>query len=214
MTEEIQKTDTPSILIARDIEHLIEGLLEAEAKLEHGYARLGFLLKEVSEKKYWQVLGYDSFGKYMAHLSEKYNKGRSQLYHYFGTVKELAPYVTEEQLNQMGIAKAAELKGAAKVGRLSEEIITQATDPNVTVKDVRKLLFDATDPQPESKGDWLDLDFSFYVSPDEKELIMSAIQAAIRAGDIGNDLKPWQRNKKIVLVWCMEFLGSNSEVLP
>lgn len=218
MSEEIvlKPQDDVAHLRIQEVDKMIEDLLAAEHKLEHGYATLGGLLMEVQNNKYWQDLGYPSFGKYISHLSEKHHKGRSQLYHYFGTVKELAPFVEPEALNEMGISKAAELKPFARAGTLTPEIVEQAKDSKVTVKDLRKILFDSDTPDVVNspKGEWLDLDFSFYVSADEKLVITSALQAAKRTDPIlPVGQKPWQIAKDVVLKWAMEYLSVHSGTL-
>src|SRR5579885_555742 len=106
-TEIISVAEAQNVLT--EVNSLIDKLAKAEAGLEKGYARLGFLLTEVSEKGYWRG-DYESFGAYMQALSERYGRGRTQLYAYFSTVRELKPYVDEKQLNDMGIAKAGEIK--------------------------------------------------------------------------------------------------------
>jgi hypothetical protein len=210
---EVAQEDDIAHLRIQEVETMIQDLLAAEHKLEHGYATLGSLLAEVQSNKYWQALGYPSFGKYIAHLSETYNKGRSQLYHYFGTVKELAPFIAKEELNEMGISKAAELKPFARAGTLTPEIIEQAKNPKTTVKDLRKILFDSDQPEgtpTTPKGEWLDLEAAFYVTADEKSEILDALKAAANTDPIEPvGSKPWQKMKNIIIKMSREYLSSN-----
>ena len=215
MSEEIvlKPQDDVAHLRIQEVDSMIEELLAAEHKLEHGYATLGGLLMEVQNNKYWQDLGYPSFGKYISHLSEKHHKGRSQLYHYFGTVKELAPFVEPEALNEMGISKAAELKPFARAGTLTPEIVEQAKDSKVTVKDLRKILFDSDEvegaPQTQ-KGEWLDLECAFYVTSEEKKEILDALKAAANTDPIEPiSAKPWQKMKSIIIKMSREYLAGH-----
>lgn len=195
------------------VDKLISELLTAEGLLEHGYAKLGYLLTEVSEHRYWEAAGLESFGEYIKSLSEKYNRGRTQLYHYFSTVKELKPYLTEDQLNEMGIAKANEIRKSVKQTGFppKEEIISEAVKPGVTTATVRKLLFEATNRPADEKGTWMDFE-GFYVTEDERLVIRSAFEAAWRTDPIVSKSVPdWTRRKEAVLRMAMEYLAEHGD---
>jgi len=219
MSEAIIKvTDGPGSeleanIALKAVQTLIENLLQAEGLLEHGYAKLGYLLTEVSEHRYWLAAGFESFGEYIKSLSEKYNRGRTQLYHYFSTVKELKPYLKEAQLNEMGIAKANEIRKSVKQTGFppKDEIIEQALKPEVTTAIVRKLLFESTNRPPDEKGTWMDFE-GFYVTPDERLVINSAFEAAWRTDPVvQKDVPAWVRRKEAILRMAMEFLAEHGD---
>jgi hypothetical protein len=196
---------------AEQVNQQISELLAAESKIEAGYSRLGTLLYEVSVKKYWQPLGYHSFGKYMEAISEKHNKSRSQLYNYFSTVREISPYINQEQMIEIGIAKAAKLaKSIKKTGfPPSQETINYALDSKVTAQDFTRILFedDLETPPP---GEWYSQE-GFYVSPEEKLVIESAEEAAARVDPaLKPDIPDHVRRKEIRLRLSMEFLSTHA----
>lgn len=197
------------------IDFLVTRLAMAEESLEQGYAKLGYLLTEVSEKGYWRGQ-YESFGKYVLAVGDKFSKGKTQIYNYFSTVRELKDHVSETQLGQMGISKASELRRAVKSSGVgpSQEIISEAVKPEVTVADVRKLLFDAKQIPAEDaeKSQWLDLEAAFYVTADEKTVIQEAIKLAERTDPIiQKDIKQSARMKEIILRFAIEYANSHGE---
>lgn len=194
---------------AAKVDLLITELLTAEARLENDYAKLGHLLVDVHKNLYWKYIGFHSFGEYMKELSEKYRKGRTQLYHYFSTVRELSPYITEVQLNEMGIAKAAELKKSVKRSGFppTPDVIEQAMSHEVTTSNLRRILFES-DNAVDDRGLWMDQE-GFYVTEDEKTVIMSADELALRIDPaVSPDVPDWVRRKEIRLRQAMEFLGA------
>ena len=116
----------------------------------------------------------------------------------------------------MGITKASELRRAVKNSGVSpsQEIISAAANPTVTVAEVRKLLFDAKQlPAEEAeKSEWLDLEAAFYVTADEKLIIQEAIKLAERTDPIiQKDLKPSARIKEVILRFAIEYANSHGE---
>lgn len=214
MNEEIIEVQERVKYTAGQVDKLIASLLGAEKMLDGGYARLGLLLSEVNEKQYWKELGQESFGQYVKTLSEKYNRGRTQLYAFFSTAKELRPYITEQQLTDMGIAKASEIKKSLKRTSVppSDEIIAQAVNPKVTNKELKKLLFDSTNQTQEEKGTWVDIGGCYF---NEEELLVyrSAREAALRTDPIVNtkDTPEWTQTKEFILRTCMEYLAAHGE---
>lgn len=191
-----------------DVESLAAKLGAAEAQLEHGYGKLAYMLKEVSEERCWEG-SYESFGAFLNHLKEQHKVGRASLYSYLATAKALSGDVNEEQLSEMGISKALVLKAAKETNfSLPENAVEKALDPDVTVKDLKELLFAAQDGPKLDNSQWLDLNFSFYVTDDEKLVLESAANAARRIDPpIKEDLKQSAIAKEIALRWAQEFLG-------
>lgn len=201
----------PSVLA--EIDTLISNLAAAEEGLESGYAKLGFLLTEVSEHSYWRGR-YASFNEYIAAIGQKFHRGRTSLYSYFGTVRDLKDHVPAEQLAQIGIGKAQELARALKSSGVgpSAEIIKEAVKSTVSVKDVRKLLYDSKQLGESETGEWLDLDMSGFVTADQKLLILSALKSADRTDPvIQPTVKASARNIERMTRFSMEYLNSHGE---
>jgi hypothetical protein len=194
-----------------EVEKLAAQLGEAESQLEKGYGALAFRLKEISENRHWEF-SYASFGEFLKHIQEAHKLGRAQLYRYMAVARELDGVVTEKQLTDMGISKAEELlKAHDKNPILPANAVENALDPEVTTRDLKKILFSA-DNEPETEdGLWLDLDCSCMVTAEEKEVILSTFNAA-RHGDpaVDDKLKPAAQRKLMLLKICMEYLGANS----
>jgi hypothetical protein len=196
----------------QEVETLVSVLADAEGRLEKGYARLAFMLKEISEQRYWEP-AYKSFGKFLDHLSQDFNLKKSQLYSYLSTARELGGTVTEEQLNSMGISKACVLRDTkvATGGVVADSVITAALDPKVTVEDLKKLLYDSSILTAPEDGVWMNLDFSCYVTDEEKSTIDDAANAARHLDpSIDEKMKPSAQMKEILLRWSREFLAAYS----
>lgn len=197
-----------------EVETLVGQLSNAENELEKGYAHLAFLLKEVSEKRYWEG-EHESFGDYLGHLSQTYNLGKSQLYSYLSTARDLNGDVTEAQLNSMGISKALAVRGQKNAtGSISGTVMEAALDPQVTVRDIKKLIFEETNAAPTEDSAWMDLDMSCYVSDEERREIQDAANAARHLDPpINDELKTHQVRKEILLRFAREFLGQYSDAI-
>lgn len=212
---EIVKYEGNSVIEAEaaadEVNKIIAGLLTAESQLDNGYVKLGHMLYEVQKNLYWKYVGFSSFGDYMKSLADKYNKGRTQLYQYVATVRELSPYINETQMNEMGIAKAMTLKTSVKRTGFppTEETIIKAMDPNTTTKELRTLLCEV-DGVKEEKGTWLDRE-GYYVTDEERLVITSADEAALRTDPpVPQDAPDWVKRKEIALRQAMEYLGAHS----
>lgn len=200
--------------IFEQIDSLIQKLLSAEFGIDHGYAKLGLLLTEVSEQELWREAGYKSFDAYLELLSDRYHRGRTQLYHYFSSVREMRPYLTEGQMNEMGISKLSVLKKATKELGFppNQEVIQTALDPKKTVSDVRKAVAQNHKlTEEEQAGTWYDLG-GFFVTDEEKLVIRSAFEASWRTDPvIQKTVKEQIRIKEGLIRMCMEYLSTHSE---
>ena len=192
-------------------ETLVKTLAAAEGQLELGYAKLAHALAEISEQRHW-IGTYKSFGEFIQHISDTYNLGKSQLYSYMAAARDLGDSVTEDQMNAMGISKALALREAKNsTGIIPSVVLDRALDPAVTVKDIRKLLYDAgTITKPED-GTWCDLDFSCYCTDEERAEINDAQKAARRTDPpISESLPDHMQRKEILLRFAREFLGAHA----
>jgi len=206
--------ETEAITIFDQIDDLIQKLLAAEDKLEHGYAKLGLLLTEVSEKELWREAGFPSWSKYMESLQAKYHRGKTQLWRYFSSVREMRPYLKEEQMNQMGISKLDVLKKATQQLGFppNSEVIKEALDPTKTVSDVRKSVAQNHNlTQEEQSGTWYELS-GFFVTNEERQVINGAFSAALRTDPVvEKGVKESVRTKEALLRLSMEYLATHQE---
>ena len=198
-----------------EINNLLAGIVTEEARLENTYARLGNLLVVVSRDELWRPQ-FESWGKFILHLSDTYHMGRTQLYAYFSSAKQLLPYVSEDNLAKMGISKAKEIAKATKNRGATPEraIIEAACKEETTVEDVRRLLFEKYNlPAPDApKGEWMDFQ-GFYVTPEERTVIKSAFDAAKRQDPpIQPGIPDHVARKEILLRLSMEFLNTYSDI--
>lgn len=194
-----------------EVETLLGQLATAERQLETGYGKLAYLLKDVSDNRYW-VGHYISWGEYLEYLADRYRIGRAQLYSYLGAARDLEGDASEADLTQMGIEKAKVLRKVKNTtNTLPENALKNALDPKVTVKDLKRLLFTAANIQEES-GEWMDLNFQFFVTPEERATLQDAINAAIHTDPvIQNTLPEPVRMKEIALRFAQEYLASHAE---
>jgi hypothetical protein len=192
-----------------EIDVLAAKLGAAETMLEAGYGQLAFLLKETRDNKYW-IGTYDCFGDFIAHLRDTHSLGKSQLYKYLFTASELGGIVTPEQLSQMGISKAVALSDIkAHDGTISDAALAAAADPKVTVKDLKKLLFEANNTMQPEDGEWFDCGFEFYATEEERAVLNSAANAARHTDPVTSEtLAPFMQLKDIVLKWAREYYGA------
>jgi len=207
--EQIEKViDAVPSSIFEQIDSLINKLLSAEKGLERGYAKFGLLLTEVSERELWREAEFKSFDKYLETLQEKYHRGRTMLWSYFSAVREMKPYLSEEQMDKMGISKLGVLKKATKQLGFppNQEVIDTALDPEKTVSDVRKSVAQNHKlAETEQDGIWFELP-GFFVTPDEKLVIESAFENSWRTDPVvQKSVKESVRAKEGLLRMSMEY---------
>jgi hypothetical protein len=219
--QEMVKTEN-QILEAREsnifeeINSLMSGLIRREADLDLGWVRLGVLLNEVSEQEMWREKGYKSFDAYLKEVCDKYHRGRTQTYFYFSSVREMKPYLSETQMNTMGISKLNVLKKATKELGFppNNEVIQTALDPESTVSDVRKKVAQEHKLTPEEQtGTWFDLG-GFMVSEEEKMVLESAFEATWKTDPvIQKSVKKEIRIKEGLLRMAMEYLAAHADLV-
>ena len=181
-----------------------------ETTSERGYVKLGWLMLEVSEMGYWQVR-YETFTEYLKTVAQISHKSVPQLRQYFLAVRDLSGTFSAEQLEEMGISKALKLRQAKDYAKIiPQNIVDAALDSTVTVKDLRKLI--ATElKMPEEKGDYMNLEMEFMVSPEQRALIEQAVEVAKHTEPLTKPtIAKSQQMLDIMLKFCQEFLGAHS----
>lgn len=190
---------------------LITTVRSAESELEHDYVSLGKHIYTMQAKTLWIALGYDGWKEYMEYLSDKFGKGRTQLYGYVGTVKSLTPYADDETLVDMGISKAKELKRAVDTTNQapSEELLKKGRDPKVMVPEFRKAVqeeFHIIDHN--EQGVWRDFK-GCYLTVDESKVIDKAFSLAKSIDPvIPHDLPSHSQFKEVLLRLSEEFIST------
>lgn len=216
---EVQKVDLVHPMEQVDV--LIDKISRAEILLEFGYVKLGLLLTEVSEGDLWRGFSdengvpYKNFNDYILEVGRKCKRGRSQLYNYFTTVRELKPFLSEEKIAELGISKAKLLKAATKQsGALpAETILEQISSPETTIEDTKKILAESGNPVDNNTGVWYAAE-GFWVTEEERATLDDADDAARRTDPvIQNTLPAVVQRKEIRLRLAMEFLSSHSNNL-
>ncbi len=206
--QELDKAEGEKLLA--EAEKAISELSGAESVLNHGYAKLAVLFNSIQNNAYYELLEFDSMGKYLESLTAKYNKGRTQLFGYTSTAKALLPYITPDELNAIGINKAKELTRVVKSTQTkpSDDILKAAIDPKVTLADLQKLLVDQHKIPAVEKGTWYDrLAQGFYATAEEKTLFDEAFSKALRIAQTPDTVTDHLKRKIVLCMWAQEFLN-------
>jgi hypothetical protein len=184
-------------------------LAAAENGLERGYARLGYLILEVSEMQYWRIT-CDSFYQYLQTLAVKFNRSAGRLQQYFLAVRDLNDTFTIHQLEAIGITKAVQLRQAKDYAIVLPSVVVDAAlDSNVTAAALRKLIA-TTLRLPDDPGDYFDMEFEFIVTPEERATLEDAVNAAMHEDPvIKSTISKMAQKKEVALRFAMEFLGSH-----
>ena len=97
-----------------EIDGLLEQISAHELRLAKHFARLSRLVREVKVEQYWIPLGYDRFTSYLEVIRKKIGRERSQMYAVLSVSEVLHLFLTDEELETVGITKAHELKRLVK----------------------------------------------------------------------------------------------------
>lgn len=189
------------------IDQLASLIQTQERTVSSSWVRLGSLAHKVRQKKYWQVYGHHSFGAFVASLEPKIKRKRSQVYLCITVVETLGSQISENELEEMGISRANELKKYVKQsGKLVPGTLLQtALDPEKDVDNLRAEVADALHKSPDEKGKWYDFG-GFYVSNDEKLLIDDTVDLAKTTDPvIPHDIPEHAQKKEVMLRFCMEY---------
>jgi hypothetical protein len=118
---------------------------------------------------------------------------------------------TPEQMESMGITKAMKIRGAKDYALvLPASLKAAALDPKVSVKDLRKLISE-TLKMPEDDGNYLDLEFEFMVSPEQRATLEQAVDVAMRTEPVTKQtISKSAQRLDVALKLAMEFLSVHS----
>ena len=195
--------------IREQLEDTLSAVKVHEVALESGYVELGKVLLRVRQKRYWVIYGHKSWTEYIESMHDKI--GRFQLFRYIGVVETLGSQFSDAELSQIGISKAATIRGlmlAKPDSPLPEKVREAALDPKSTTEDLRKVVFEETNVDQGHPGTFRDLE-GFYATDEEWALIQRAFNVAKRTDPpIPNDLPKWAQLKEILTRMAADFLAS------
>jgi len=167
------------------------------------------MLVEVKTKKYWKDWGYDSFGKFVDHVKEKVNKGRSQIYNTISVAEKLLPYAQESDIEKMGITKANELAKMVKATGIppTPELISYAVDPEIEADEFKASIYETYKVQKmdNEKGKYRDLG-GFFATDEEWAEIQEVFDFVSKIDPpISQETSEWARRKEIIWRLCAEW---------
>jgi hypothetical protein len=205
---EIQNINADERLNA--VNHQAAVLANSEGECERGYAVLGWMLFEVASLHLWRVR-HESFRDYLRAVAMVSKKSAGQLQQFFLTVRDLSDTFSLAQLEQMGITKAIRLRAAKDYAIvLPQVVVLAALDPKVTVKELQKVI-SVTLKMPDEEGDWMDLEFEFMVTPEQRELFTQAIDVAIHTDPLTKStISKSAQMCDVMTKFAQEFLGAHS----
>jgi hypothetical protein len=163
-----------------EIDVVLEQISSHELRLAKHFARLSRLVREVKVEQYWIPLGYDRFTSYLEVMRKRIGRERSQMYAVLSVAEALHPYLTDEQIEAVGITKGHELKRLVKQGgRVDAEvpgslvpvrIMDFAADPKVTVSQLKVKVNELLHVHEAPQGLWFEIG-GFYADTGERKEI-------------------------------------------
>lgn len=209
-------SDTEKASAARlrsQVVDILRELNSAREKVSQDFMDLGTALHEIRAKQYWrdwsdgENVPFSSFGRYIDSLPY----GRTQLYNAISVVEKLTPYLRDNQLRQMGISKAIELRRlVANTGkRPSEGLVRKALDPHVDVQQLRAEIFVQTNVKsPSREGTYYDLGGIFVTANERKEFERAFDVAEKTDPVIAKHIPDHVRRKEILWRLCANYLAT------
>jgi hypothetical protein len=203
------KEQQPGDVVLNRVMEQAGDMANLDAECEQGYAALGWMLFEVATMQFWRIK-YETFRDYLRDVSLVAKKTPDQLHRYFLTVRDLSDTFTAAQLESMGITKAMRVRQAKDYAIvLPSAIIKAALDPQVTVKELKKVI-STTLNIPEEPGDWMDLEFEFMVTPEQRATLESAIDIAKRTNPVTKQtISKSAQMLDVMMKLSMEYLSSH-----
>jgi len=196
----------------RRIYNVLENTTVAAFKLEQSWVKLGVMLSDFKAGEYWRPLGYTTFDDFMEELKVRFKRGRTQLWGYLSVAEKLLPTIDAAKLEEMGIAKALELKRAMKKldGKpLPAALLETALNSDTTTKELRGEIGRALNAAPEPAGVWFDLD-GFFMDAEERAEFKEAFLATEGVLGLSRELPDHIRRKEVILTWMREWFGTHA----
>ena len=197
-----------------------------ELRLSHSYARLGARLREAEVEQHWVALGYSKFPHYLLAVGKKIGRERSQMYAFLSVATDLLPHLTEEQLEEIGISKAHQLRRLVKQGGSVQALLPDpnsefeegqdpptlvrlmdyAADPKVTAAQLRVRVNKMLHIFEPEQGTWLELP-GFPVTTDERREINEFWELGARVLQLNGEAENYALKKEVFLASVREAIG-------
>lgn len=175
-----------------------------------GFVHLGALVYELRSKRYWYLMGYQSFGSYMVDLEDALKRKKTQIYNAISVAEQLLPHTTVDQIEDMGISNATALARMVRItGKAPTEAVIQA-GKTMELPEYRATLeesFSVFDEHP--KGRWRELG-GFWCEDEEWKTINDAFGIIAQAEEFKKETSGWQRLKMTILRMAQEIIGTYS----
>jgi hypothetical protein len=194
--------------INEQIEQVVISLRYQRDQIEYSVAKLGSLMLKVQEHKLWEKLGHRSWGSYVQSVQEKLQMGRTQIFQYISVAKALLPVMTEEELGNIGITKAIELKRFQNLTgkKPTPELVAHAKHSSMA--ELKARVFLETHGVPMEQERYFDFG-GCYLSDGEREEIERAFMAACLVDPpIPEGTSDVPKKKEIMLRLAREFLST------
>ena len=195
------------------IENVTQIIIDQKQSIDRNFVTLSQHINRVREKKYWLLGKHKSFGDYIKDIEARFNVGKSQLYVYMTTTRNLLPSVGEEELVDIGITKAKVLsKYVEQSGQqtIPPDILASAKNPATTADKLDAEVNAKLHNVMPEKGKWFAIP-GFFVDDDERAEILDAMELAKSIDPVvQNNIPHWQQMKEVVLRFSREFISSNS----
>lgn len=167
-----------------DIDVLLDQISAHELRLASSYARLGSKLREVKLTQSWMARGCDRFSTYLQYVCNRIGRQRSQVYNILTVSEVLSPHLSEEVLEEIGIAKAYELRRFVKQGgSLTAEVclpsevgdefvrlMDYAARPKVTAAMLHVKVNEILHVKEGPKGNWYEFGGGYLTADERKEV--------------------------------------------
>lgn len=193
------------------VDQLLDEARETHQEAMSRFAELGSKLLTVRETQAWKTRDFKSFGDYLKYAEQRFNLGRTSLYHYISVSEKLLPMVGEETLSQIGISKAGELNRFVKeTGKNPpQELIDRAADPETSVKEIREAVFTYVDKKPDDRV-YVDLG-AVFCTPEERQELRAGYDHVLKILDLPAEYSESAKRKEIQLALVREFYSSYPE---
>ena len=201
--------------LREEIDSLLDQINSHELRLDGKRMRLGFLLREAEVSGKWKDWGFERLSLYIAYVGNKINRQKSQVYAILSVATDLHDHISEEELEQIGITKAQELRRFVKEGRRLDVVIPDsdmtlaqyAAQPKVTAAQLRvqvnRLLHQEETPQ----GYWFDLGGCYFL-PDEKKTWLRAVELGKQQAGVKRETSEHQQLQQALVLIAQEVIGS------
>jgi hypothetical protein len=189
------------------VDELLDSAREGRARLSQTYVEISIGLLDVKKSAAWMLRSH-SWDGYIKSCEARFGKGRTALYGYVSCSEQLLPYVSQKQLVEMGVSKAQPLAAMVKKTnrRPSDELLTAAANPDVSVEDFRAALAKEQHLPADEKGKWRAI--GFFCTDDEWTEIERAFGYAKIMDEIDDNLPETVVQLRTIAAMARECISS------